>query len=172
MADPEAAARECEAFERRGKAADTMSLRATAAAACGTVATLSDKAVEGRPRKSGDWLEHLLQSLLRARAIASGRAGPDRRLGIKPPGSGGQFTSLSADDVPPARVIEMHRARWRVELSFKRLKTLGGIDRLPSAGPRSARTWLLAFFDCGGFEPCAGSPDHRLPLSRTTPRGL
>ena len=31
-----------------------------------------------------------------------------------------------------------------MELSFKRLKTLGGIDRLPSADPRLARTWLLA----------------------------
>ena len=82
VADLEATAREFRAFERRGKVADAvsllrlilmysvghLSLRATAAAACGTIATLSDKAVEGRLRKSGDWLEHLLQCLLRARA--------------------------------------------------------------------------------------------------------
>ncbi len=44
------------------------------------------------------------------------------------------LTSLSAPDAPPARVIEMYRARWQVGLSFKRLKMLDGIDRLPSAG--------------------------------------
>jgi IS4 transposase len=54
------------------------------------------------------------------------------------------LTSLPATAARPARVIEMYRARWQVELSFKRLQTLGGIDRLPSADPRLARTWLLA----------------------------
>lgn len=310
VADLEVTARAFKAFERRGKVPDAvsllrlilmysvghLSLRATAAAACGTIATLSDKAVEGRLRKSGDWLEHLLQTLLRTRA---GALGPACGLAlidgsvIKPPGSGGQWrvharydparggfadlrltpastaeataltrldagqtvitdrgyarvrnieavleagshvltrigwrslklldasgrpfdlfaclprgvaavdhvvclnrltqplrlvvqrlpqekvaramkrarrkserncstldprteqaagylmllTSLSAADAPPARVVEMYRARWQVELSFKRLKTLGGMDRLPSADPRLARTWLLA----------------------------
>ena len=310
VADLEATAREFKAFERRGKVADAvsllrlilmysvghLSLRATAAAACGTVATLSDKAVEGRLRKSGDWLEHLLQCLLHARAGASGQRGGLALVDgsvIKPPGNGGQWrvharydparggfadlrltpagtaeataltrldagqtvitdrgyarvrnidavlaagahvltrigwralaltdaagrpfdlfaslppgmepvehvvhlkaltqplrlviqrlpqdktaraterarrkserncstidprteraagymmllTSLPATDAPPDRVMEMYRARWQVELSFKRLKTLGGIDRLPSANPRLARTWLLA----------------------------
>ena len=310
VADLEATARAFKAFERRGKVGDAvsllrlilmysvghLSLRATAAAACGTIATLSDKAVEGRLRKSGDWLEHLLQALLGARAgagaPASGLALVDGSV-IKPPGAGGQWrvharydpargrfadlrltpagtaeataltrldagqtvitdrgyarvrnieavlsagshvltrigwrslklldasgrafdlfaglprgvaavdhvvglkgltqplrlvvqrlpqekvaramkrarrksegngstldwrteqaagylmllTSLPAADAPPARVVEMYRARWQVELSFKRLKTLGGIDRLPSADPRLARTWLLA----------------------------
>jgi hypothetical protein len=54
------------------------------------------------------------------------------------------LTSLPARSAPPTRVVEMYRTRWQVELSFKRLKTLGGIDRLPSADPRLARTWLLA----------------------------
>ena len=310
VADLEATARAFRAFERRGKVADAvsllrlilmysvghLSLRATAAAACGTIATLSDKAVEGRLRKSGDWLEHLLQCLLRARAGAwappGGLALVDGSV-IRPPGGGGQWrvharydparggfadlqltpagiaeatartrldagqtvitdrgyarvrniaavlaadahvltrigwrslalsdgagrafdvfaslppglaavdhvvhlkgvtqplrlvlqrlpqekmvratqrarrkserncskidprteraagylmllTSLPAADASPARVMEMYRARWQVELSFKRLKTLGGIDRLPSADPRLARTWLLA----------------------------
>jgi hypothetical protein len=31
-----------------------------------------------------------------------------------------------------------------VELGFKRLKSLGGIDRLPASDPDIARTWLLA----------------------------
>ena len=37
----------------------------------------------------------------------------------------------------------MYRDRWQVELGFKRLKTLGGIDRLPALDPELARTWLL-----------------------------
>lgn len=310
VADLEATARQFKAFERRGKVADAtsllrlilmysvghLSLRATAAAACGSIASLSDKAVEGRLRKAGDWLEHLLQCLLRARAGAPVRPGGLALVDgsvIKPPGTGGQWrvharydparggfadlrltpsgtaeataltrldagqtvitdrgyarvrnfeavldagsdvitrigwrslaladaaghpfdlfallprgmvpiektvrvkglsqplrlvlqrlpeakmararqraqrksarncgkidprteqaagylmllTSLPATNAPATRVVEMYRARWQVELSFKRLKTLGGIDRLPSADPRLARTWLLA----------------------------
>ena len=309
VADLEATAREFKAFERRGKVADAvsllrlilmysvghLSLRGTAAA-FGPIATLSDKAVEGRLRKSGDWLEHLLQCLLRSRVGDAATLGALALVDgsvIKPPGSGGQWrvharydparggfadlrltpagtaeataltrldagqtvitdrgyarvrnfravleagshvltrigwrslaladetgrpfalfanlpqgaapvdyivrlkglaqpfrlilqrlpqgkmanatkrarrkserncskidprteqaagylmllTSLPARSAPPTRVVEMYRTRWQVELSFKRLKTLGGIDRLPSADPRLARTWLLA----------------------------
>src|SRR5262245_46061121 len=50
------------------------SLREAAALASeGGIADLSDKAVEGRLRKMGDWLEHILASLLAERL---GRAGP------------------------------------------------------------------------------------------------
>ena len=310
-ADLEATAREFKAFERVGKVTSAvgllrlaflygpgqLSLRGTAAAACGVVADISDKAVEGRLRKCGDWLQHLLECLLRdqgtpARAGAlavslvdgsvisapgnaakwrlharydpgTGRFGDlsltptsvgeaadrtrldrggvliaDRgyarvrdfsavlkagddfitRLGWRsvalhtpqgkrfdivahwPKGkkpveyqvrvrgvdqplrlviqrlpddkaarnekrvvrrsarSGHQIdartrqaagylmvlTSLSAAEQSAARVLDLYRARWQIELSFKRLKTLGGIDKLPSADPRLARTWLLA----------------------------
>ena len=34
--------------------------------------------------------------------------------------------------------------RWQIEIGFKRLKTLGGLDRLPASDPALARTWLLA----------------------------
>ena len=36
------------------------------------------------------------------------------------------------------------RSRWQIELGFKRLKTLGCLDRLPAMDPALARTWLLA----------------------------
>jgi hypothetical protein len=311
VAELEASARLHKAFQRRGKVADAvgllrlalmygpgrLSLRGTAAAACGVVADMSDKAVEGRLRKAGDWLQYLLECLLRAQA----RLRPEGALAlslvdgslISAPGSGGQWrlhasydpgagrftdlcltpvsvseaanrtrlagddllimdrgyarvrnftavlasggafitrlgwrslalkteagtafdiiqslpdgaqpiehsvrvggvdqtlrlviqrlpgetlarsqrrvarrssrsghqldprtslaagylmvlTSLPASAQSAARVLELYRARWQVELSFKRLKTLGGIDALPSADPRLARTWLLA----------------------------
>lgn len=47
-------------------------------------------------------------------------------------------TSLPADRHSPEQVMEMYRNRWRIELGFRRLKALGGVDGLP------ARTWLLA----------------------------
>jgi transposase len=54
------------------------------------------------------------------------------------------LTSLPAERVPPERIIALYRQRWQVELGFKRLKSIGGIDRLPAADPALARTWLLA----------------------------
>ena len=65
-------------------------MRSTAAAAEGLVGSLSDKAVEGRLRKAGDWLEHLLERLLEARMKQS----PNSKLAlvdgsvIKPPAKG------------------------------------------------------------------------------------
>ncbi len=53
-------------------------------------------------------------------------------------------TSLSVQTQPAERIIEMYRNRWQIELGFKRLKTLGGLDRLPAMDPALARTWLLA----------------------------
>jgi hypothetical protein len=54
------------------------------------------------------------------------------------------LTSLPAERVPAARVVALYRQRWQVELGFKRLKSLGGLDRLPAADPALARSWLLA----------------------------
>lgn len=54
------------------------------------------------------------------------------------------LTSLPAEAAPTQRVIASYRDRWQVEIGFKRLKTLGRLDALPSADPVLARTWLLA----------------------------
>jgi len=54
------------------------------------------------------------------------------------------ITSLAAEACPAERLLQMYRARWQVELGFKRLKSLGGIDRLPCADPHLAKTWLMA----------------------------
>jgi hypothetical protein len=339
VADLEATAREFKAFERTGKVANAvgllrlalmygpgqLSLRGTAAAAFGVVADISDKAVEGRLRKCGDWLQELLERLLRdqgrrggagamavslvdgsvisapgntarwrlharydpatsrfgdlsltplavgeaanrthvdrARVLIADRGyarvrdfsavldagsdfitrlgwrsvklqtskgkpfdipahwpkgkqpkeyqvrvrGVDRILRLviqrlptdkaarnekrairKSASSGHQIdqrtrvaagylmvlTSLPEAEQPAARVLDLYRARWQIELSFKRLKTLGGIDKLPSADPRLARTWLLAHLIVAvltdelanqivGFPPCKTRGRHR-----------
>ena len=41
-------------------------------------------------------------------------------------------------------MVELYRARWQIELGFKRLKSLGDLDGLRAADPELARTWLLA----------------------------
>jgi hypothetical protein len=53
-------------------------------------------------------------------------------------------TSLPARQQTAERIIAMYRNRWQIELGFKRLKTLGGLDRLPAMDPALARSWLLA----------------------------
>jgi hypothetical protein len=53
------------------------------------------------------------------------------------------FTSLPAS-VPAATVLELYRARWQVELAFKRLKSLLGLSRLKKHDPAAARAWIAA----------------------------
>jgi Transposase DDE domain len=40
------------------------------------------------------------------------------------------------------QVLELYRARWQIELVFKRLKSLAGLGHLKKHDPRSARAWL------------------------------
>jgi hypothetical protein len=54
------------------------------------------------------------------------------------------LTSLPQASQPPDAILSLYRSRWQVELGFKRLKTLGGLDRLAAANPDIARSWLLA----------------------------
>ena len=54
------------------------------------------------------------------------------------------LTSLPADALACEQIGALYSDRWQVEIGFKRLKTLGRLDELPSADPVLARTWLLA----------------------------
>lgn len=53
-------------------------------------------------------------------------------------------TSLDADAFPTADVLALYRLRWRIELAFKRLKSVVGLKQPPGTDERSARPWLLA----------------------------
>jgi IS4 transposase len=53
-------------------------------------------------------------------------------------------TSLSADTVSTREILDLYRLRWRIELAFKRLKSLIGLDGPPGKDPRSAKAWVLA----------------------------
>jgi Transposase DDE domain len=53
------------------------------------------------------------------------------------------LTSLPPS-IPAAEVLEAYRLRWRLELAFKRLKSLLGFGRLRAKGGALARSWLPA----------------------------
>jgi len=40
--------------------------------------------------------------------------------------------------------MELYRLRWQVELSIKRDKSIGGLDRLPNFRADTIRSWILA----------------------------
>uniref|UniRef100_UPI0039A68DDF transposase n=1 Tax=Rhodospirillum sp. A1_3_36 TaxID=3391666 RepID=UPI0039A68DDF len=48
------------------------------------------------------------------------------------------------DAVTPEQIASLYRLRWKIELAFKRLKSLLGIDELPAKDPDLARSWLSA----------------------------
>ena len=68
---------------------------------------------------------------------------PLRPLTVRATGYLMLVTSLPAA-VPASEVLEAYRLRWQVELAFKRLKSLLGLDRLPAKSAALARSWLLA----------------------------
>lgn len=51
------------------------------------------------------------------------------------------FTTLAAD-TPATTVLEVYRARWQIEISFKRLKSLLQLGHLKKTDARSAQAWL------------------------------
>jgi len=53
-------------------------------------------------------------------------------------------TSLAPEAFPTADVLALYRLRWRIELGFKRLKSLIGLKGPPGADERSATPYVLA----------------------------
>lgn len=52
------------------------------------------------------------------------------------------LTTLPASLLPAAEVLELYRARWQIELVFKRLKSILGLGYLPKHEPEGVRAWL------------------------------
>src|SRR5215470_12232403 len=53
-------------------------------------------------------------------------------------------TSLTPEEFSTADVLALYRLRWRIELAFKRLKSLLGLKGPPGFDERSARPYVLA----------------------------
>jgi hypothetical protein len=54
------------------------------------------------------------------------------------------ITSLPSETFPLADILALYRLRWRIELAFKRLKSLVGLKGPPGVDERSARPYVLA----------------------------
>ena len=52
------------------------------------------------------------------------------------------LTNLPATTYPALSVLGLYRFRWQIELAFKRLKSLTGLDHLRAKDPRLALTYL------------------------------
>lgn len=85
------------------------------------------------------------------------------------------LTSLPAD-FSTADVLALYRFRWQLELAFKRMKSLVGLDELAAKKPELARTWiyarlivfLIAEQSAGQVpdsSPCAPNKDSREPIA-------
>lgn len=79
---------------------------------------------------------------LRRKASRKGRSTDPRTL--QAAGFMMLLTSLPRTRAAAEEVVRLYRLRWQIELAFKRLKSLGGLDELPAFDPRLARSWLLA----------------------------
>jgi hypothetical protein len=53
-------------------------------------------------------------------------------------------TSLSAETLSTEEIFALYRMRWRIELVFKRLKSLIGLRSPPAKDPSLARSWILS----------------------------
>jgi hypothetical protein len=53
-------------------------------------------------------------------------------------------TSLPAEEFSTDDVLALYRLRWRIELAFKRLKSVIGLKKPPGFDERSAKPWVLA----------------------------
>ena len=52
-------------------------------------------------------------------------------------------TSLEPDEYSTDRVLELYRLRWRIEIAFKRLKSVIGLSAPPGECPEVAKAWVL-----------------------------
>jgi transposase len=52
------------------------------------------------------------------------------------------LTTVPAAEMKLAVVLEFYRARWQVELAFKRLKSLLQMGQLPKTKAASCRAWM------------------------------
>ena len=53
-------------------------------------------------------------------------------------------TSLTQQEFSAEDRFKLYRMRWRIELAFKRLKSLIGLRSPPAKDPAIARPWILA----------------------------
>jgi hypothetical protein len=79
---------------------------------------------------------------LRREARKKGREPSERTLELA--GYVLLFTTLAPERLPATAALELYRFRWQIELTFKRMKSLVGLDALTCQDEALGRTFLLA----------------------------
>ncbi|WP_187972122.1 IS4 family transposase [Aquibium microcysteis] len=77
-----------------------------------------------------------------ARRLAAKAGYEPSEAGIEMAGCLVLLTSLPSDGWPPERLASTYRLRWQVELAFKRMKSLVGLEDLRAKDPNLARLWI------------------------------
>jgi len=54
------------------------------------------------------------------------------------------FTTVDKSRLSAARCMHLYRLRWQIELLFKRLKSICGLDRVPNYRPDTIKSWIYA----------------------------
>ncbi len=52
------------------------------------------------------------------------------------------WTMIPSRVMTPHQVLELYRARWQIELAFKRMKSIMGLGHLPKTTDSSTRAWI------------------------------
>ena len=54
------------------------------------------------------------------------------------------LTTVKEEELSAWKVMQLYRARWQVELAFKRLKSLMKLGEVPTRNDKTSRAWLQA----------------------------
>ncbi len=82
-------------------------------------------------------------------------------------------TSLDAKAFDATEIGALYRVRWRIELAFKRLKSIIGLSAPPSEDPETAKTWILAHLLMALLlEPQTSAPEISPAWPRNCAAGL
>ncbi len=132
-------------YDKRGNRIDVMSLlKGTEAREdvrqCRAFVHVDDKKIAGRlcwMRLPSDKVE---QARRRAAKESDGRCDMETLLAAE---FVLVFTTILTE-LTAEQVLELYRARWQVELEFKRAKSIRDLDRLPNFLPETIHSWICA----------------------------
>lgn len=75
------------------------------------------------------------------------------------------FTTVPSERLSAVLVLELYRARWQIELEFKREKSIGDLDLLPNFRPDTIHAWICANLLLQEIARRIATPDRAFPPS-------
>lgn len=75
------------------------------------------------------------------------------------------FTTVPRDRLSAAKLIELYRLRWQIELEFKRDKSIAGLGDLPNKLPETIHSWICTKMLALQLARKLAEPDEPFPPS-------